>query len=392
EGGHRSCTGVKQHPCGSKTQQLHHQHHHQQQQQVASSFVMGPISRFTALYFDEEIDPEDADSSSGGDDEHASCSGLSGGGRRGIADAAGNVSETVSPPVCGGGPADGRGRGLSSASGTGTPKSDRLGRCELSPPRYHHKRARLRRRIDYKADLLEVVKATRQAVGEQREADQEALAGIEPACFMNAKVTPKTPKKEKKPPLVIELLPTCWRIRTISTERLRHGDGHKKTANLQYCFASRQIMLDLDNGRFPLALMWALPEVMQEAGTVIAEIHDLRGNALDAGNPSVGTTLLQPFGEGICPKGTHHPPGLGQGPGQGERFASDGSYIASGANTAAGTSRGRSRSGSNSCAADGAADAADVVDARNSPEGSVHQPQQLGRSDSPNRGQDRSSD
>lgn len=115
---------------------------------------------------------------------------------------------------------------------------------------------------------------------------------------------------------------------------------------------------------------------------------------MDAGNPSVGTTLLQPFGEGICPKGTHHPPGLGQGPGQGERFASDGSYIASGANSAFGTSRGRSRSGSNSCAAaDGEADAADVAGARrNSSEGSVHQPQQLSRTDSLNRDQDGSSD
>lgn len=34
-----------------------------------------------------------------------------------------------------------------------------------------------------------------------------------------------------------------------------------------------QIMLDLDYGRFPLALMWALPEVMQEGGAVITEIH-----------------------------------------------------------------------------------------------------------------------
>lgn len=32
-------------------------------------------------------------------------------------------------------------------------------------------------------------------------------------------------------------------------------------------------MLDLDNNRFPAALMWALPEVMQEGGAVIAEIH-----------------------------------------------------------------------------------------------------------------------
>lgn len=32
-------------------------------------------------------------------------------------------------------------------------------------------------------------------------------------------------------------------------------------------------MLDLDNHRFPVALMWALPEVMQEGGAVIAEIH-----------------------------------------------------------------------------------------------------------------------
>lgn len=45
----------------------------------------------------------------------------------------------------------------------------------------------------------------------------------------------------------------------------------------------------------------------------------------------MGTTLLQPFGEvRVCPKGTHHPPGLGQGPGQGERYAYDGSYIANG--------------------------------------------------------------
>lgn len=34
-----------------------------------------------------------------------------------------------------------------------------------------------------------------------------------------------------------------------------------------------QIMLDLDNGRFPLALMWALPEVKQEGGAVVADIH-----------------------------------------------------------------------------------------------------------------------
>lgn len=40
---------------------------------------------------------------------------------------------------------------------------------------------------------------------------------------------------------MIELLPTCWRVRTVSTERQRHGDGHKKTANLQYCWASRQV-------------------------------------------------------------------------------------------------------------------------------------------------------
>ena len=45
----------------------------------------------------------------------------------------------------------------------------------------------------------------------------------------------------RKPPLVIELLPTCWRVRTVSTEKQRHGDGHKKTANLQYCWASRQV-------------------------------------------------------------------------------------------------------------------------------------------------------
>jgi len=47
----------------------------------------------------------------------------------------------------------------------------------------------------------------------------------------------------KKPPLVIELLPTCWRVRTVSTEKLRHGDGHKKTANLQYCLPSRQVTI-----------------------------------------------------------------------------------------------------------------------------------------------------
>lgn len=52
---------------------------------------------------------------------------------------------------------------------------------------------------------------------------------------------PLSQDKDKKPPLVIELLPTCWRVRTVSTERQRHGNGHKKTANLQYCFASRQV-------------------------------------------------------------------------------------------------------------------------------------------------------
>lgn len=47
--------------------------------------------------------------------------------------------------------------------------------------------------------------------------------------------------QEKTPPLVIDLYPTCWRVRTPSTEKQGHGHGHKKTANLQYCQASRQV-------------------------------------------------------------------------------------------------------------------------------------------------------
>lgn len=45
--------------------------------------------------------------------------------------------------------------------------------------------------------------------------------------------------QEHTPPLVIELHPTWWRVRTASTER--QGQGHKKTANLQYCYSSRQV-------------------------------------------------------------------------------------------------------------------------------------------------------
>lgn len=45
--------------------------------------------------------------------------------------------------------------------------------------------------------------------------------------------------QEHTPPLVIELHPTWWRVRTTSTEK--QGQGHKKTANLQYCYASRQV-------------------------------------------------------------------------------------------------------------------------------------------------------
>lgn len=73
-------------------------------------------------------------------------------------------------------------------------------------------------------------------------------------------------------------------------------------------------------------------------------LQDLRGTGADARDPAVATTLLQPFGEGVCPKGAHHPPGLGQGPGQGERFASDGSYIKK-SNTAAAAAVGNATTG-----------------------------------------------
>lgn len=40
----------------------------------------------------------------------------------------------------------------------------------------------------------------------------------------------------------------------------------------------------------------------------------------------MATTLL-PFGESTFPKGVHHPPGLGQGPGQGDHLVADGSTL-----------------------------------------------------------------
>lgn len=80
----------------------------------------------------------------------------------------------------------------------------------------------------------------------------------------------------------------------------------------------------------------------------------------------MATTLLQPFGEGVCPKGTHHPPGLGQGPGQGERFASDGSYISKGNAAAVGNAAISDSSNRDSCvsgdvAVDGRVPGAGVV-------------------------------
>ena len=52
----------------------------------------------------------------------------------------------------------------------------------------------------------------------------------------------------------------------------------------------------------------------------ITSRQDARGLGSDARDPTVATTLL-PFGEATFPKGVHHPPGLGQGPGQGDRLA-----------------------------------------------------------------------
>ncbi|CAM9248340.1 unnamed protein product, partial [Scytosiphon promiscuus] len=268
--------------------------HRQEQRHEAASIVVGPVPRLTATYFDEEMDEVEEDGVRAG------------------------ASSLTSPRMAG--------------------LAHELLQQQQKQQRSFRHRQPCSRQEDGETEpplLLDILEEARRAVSHQRKADEEELGRLEPASFIHAKGTPRTPKgdKDKKPPLVIELLPTCWRVRTISTERQRHGNGHKKTANLQYCFASRQVMLDLDNGRFPLALMWALPEVLQGGGdgAVLAEIHDLRGTGVDAKDPAVSTTLLQPFGEvKVCPKGTHHPPGLGQGPGQGERFASDGSYIASG--------------------------------------------------------------
>lgn len=48
-----------------------------------------------------------------------------------------------------------------------------------------------------------------------------------------------------KSPLVVELHPTSWKVRTSCTERQihGHGQGHKKMANLQYCIGSRQVLI-----------------------------------------------------------------------------------------------------------------------------------------------------
>ncbi|CAM9576642.1 unnamed protein product, partial [Sphacelaria rigidula] len=125
------------------------------------------------------------------------------------------------------------------------------------------------------AELEVYAAAVERLVDSKMEGDGEALGKLEPVTFPHSRSSHKANKDAPKPPLVIELQPTSWRVRTSSTERQYHGHGHshKKTANLQYCTGSRQVMLDLDTGRFPLQLMWALPEVKMENGCVLAEIH-----------------------------------------------------------------------------------------------------------------------
>lgn len=55
-------------------------------------------------------------------------------------------------------------------------------------------------------------------------------------------------------------------------------------------------MLDLDNGRLPLKLMWVLSEVKQQGGFVIAEIQ-VGWRSLEAWLTDVAPHLLLPFVE-----------------------------------------------------------------------------------------------
>ncbi|CAN0332832.1 unnamed protein product, partial [Discosporangium mesarthrocarpum] len=108
------------------------------------------------------------------------------------------------------------------------------------------------------------------------------------------------------PPLVVELHTTWWRIRTPSTEK--QSKGRKKVSHLQYCLTSRQIMLEIDSGRLPLQLMWAVQEVKSFGGHVLAEIHDFRGSRTSPIGQETNATTLSPQGGASF--------GLGQGPGQ----------------------------------------------------------------------------
>lgn len=62
--------------------------------------------------------------------------------------------------------------------------------------------------------------------------------------------------------------------------------------------------------------------------------QDFRGYGYEAADPTVPTTLCI-FGDAASAKGAHHPPGLGQGPGQSSRY-SDGSLLPKTINTASG--------------------------------------------------------
>lgn len=189
-------------------------HHQQQEQERVASFVVGPMSRFTALYFDEEEESELGTSEDGQDDEHSdqgngqastgvpfssSCDGLGVGvgdgvlvgvaGKRegdilnaGIGPGIGPESGTVTKEsetygfCANGGGGGGRGRGgkermssvQSSPGGGGGFSMSNRGRNSSQQHRHPWRQAD----GEAEAELLGLVQETRSYVGQQRAADQ----------------------------------------------------------------------------------------------------------------------------------------------------------------------------------------------------------------------------